>query len=101
MRRAAIVSCIFVLFLCAGCASTRISTHRMFMYPTTYTIEDRETGVSVGYYNGNCCCVAEEVLHHVQKGIEAGTVDREAFFSDPEYRAGILKLFCLELGGTP
>ena len=49
-----------VLIFFFGCKTVRVKSHWGYMGPSTYEATDGT--ISVFYYNGNCCCVAEQVL---------------------------------------
>lgn len=60
-------------FLLAGCNEWKVKKHGGFMTPDVYELTNGD--MSIKYYNGDCCCIAKEVLTEVKKRIEANQID--------------------------
>jgi hypothetical protein len=88
-----------LLVLCAAsvsCAGVRVKTHHGFMGPNVFEATDGK--VSVSYYNGNCCCVAEKVLESLAKQANSGMLDWN-LMQFKEFRERVLKEECDKMLG--
>jgi hypothetical protein len=59
-RTFSIALTLFFSTLLFGCAGISIKTHSGFIGPDIYEATDGK--IPVYYYNGDCCCIAKEVL---------------------------------------
>lgn len=83
--------CIFWLCVSTGCAEVRVKTHHGWMGPNTWEATDGK--VSVSYYNGNCCCVAEKVLENLAEQANKKTLDWSKM-ADPKFKEETLAAEC-------
>jgi hypothetical protein len=66
------------------------------MGPDTWEATDGK--ISVSYYNGNCCCVAEKVLESLAKQANNKKLDWSKM-ADPKFRASTLAAECEKVQG--
>lgn len=85
---------ILLLVFLVSCHDIEIKTHNNFFGSTTYEATDGE--ISVHYYNGQCCCVAKEVLERLIEKTESGRYVWE-FMKDQEYQDMALTEMCYEV----
>lgn len=85
-----IVICLLFLF---GCG-VRVKTNWGFMGPDVYVASDGN--IEVIYYNGECCCIAKEVLESLSYKANHGELDW-AKMSDKEFRKTTLLEECTRL----
>lgn len=94
MKSALFIILILVLAATTSCLGhVRVKHHWGFMGPDTWEATDGK--ISVHYYNGNCCCIAEKVLHEVARRANEGELDWSKM-ADPKFRDSILKTICEE-----
>jgi hypothetical protein len=89
------------LILPAGCAqsgSVHVKHHSMIGYSDTWEITDGTH--KVGYYNGDCCCVADIVVDQVANLIKGGVIDWPRLATDKEYQKIIMGRACKENKGN-
>lgn len=77
-----------------GCSNLRLKTDHSWFGPDVYELTDGE--ISVRYYNGDCCCIAKEVLEELRYRVNSGKVDWQKF-SDKKFADEYLKNLCIEL----
>ena len=77
------------LFVC--CNTVKIKRHGNWMGPETW--EAYKDGISVGYYNGNCCCVAEKVLKQIVYDANHGILDWNRM-RDKDFQDKTLSEYC-------
>jgi hypothetical protein len=82
---------LFFMLLCLFGCGVRVKAHYGFMGPDTYEATDGK--VSVHYYNGNCCCVAKEVLESLANEANSGKLDW-VLMEFPEFRERVLAEEC-------
>jgi hypothetical protein len=72
------------VLLFVQCSEFTVKTDHGFFGPDVYELTNGE--ISIKYYNGNCCCIAKEVLMEVQRRIESNELDwtklRDKTFAD-------------------
>lgn len=77
-----------------ACAQVKVKTHHNFMGSDVYEATDGK--VSVKYYNGECCCIAKEVLKRLAEDANSGLLDWD-MMQDEIFRKAALRLVCDEL----
>jgi hypothetical protein len=87
--------CLLVL---SGCSGVTVKTHHGFMGPDSWEATDGQ--VSVSYYNGDCCCVAERVLLNLAAQANRQELDWSKM-ADPEFSQSALAAECKKLQGNP
>ncbi len=93
MHKLKILTLVILLF--TGCsASWQLKTHHGFLTPNVYELTDGN--ISIKYYNGQCCCVAKEVLTELKTRIETGQID-PARLKDKTFVEKTLQQLCNEL----
>ena len=80
--------------LLAGCNEFTIKTHRGFLSPDVYELTNGD--ISIKYYNGDCCCIAKEVLTEIKRRIEIGEMDATKL-KDKKYVDEYLRRLCNEM----
>jgi hypothetical protein len=95
MKYAKYLLIVFALAL-AGCVGVTVHTHHGFMGPDTYEATDGK--VSVGYYNGDCCCVAEQVLDNLAAKANKGELDWSKM-ADEKFKRETLWNECVKVRG--
>lgn len=87
-----------MLMLSSACviADVHVKHHHGFMGPDTWEATDGK--ISVPYYNGNCCCVAEQVLQNLADKANSKEMDWSKM-ADPEFRSAILQSECRKVKG--
>jgi len=69
----AVVLIALLCFFLPGCNGWDVKKHSGFMSPDVYELTNGD--ISIKYYNGDCCCIAKEVLTEVKKRIEANQIE--------------------------
>jgi len=64
------------------------------MGPDVYSLSGN--GIVVNYYNGECCCIAKEVLKELQRRVDDGELDWMKM-KDETFRDEYLRQVCREL----
>lgn len=85
---------IIAITLFVGCSSLRLKTDHGWFGPDVYELTDGE--LSVRYYNGDCCCIAKEVLEELRNRVNSGKVDWQKF-ADKKFADEYLKQLCAEM----
>jgi hypothetical protein len=93
---AMLICCIFLLCVSTGCAEVRVKTHHGWMGPDTWEATDGK--VSVSYYNGDCCCVAEKVLENLAALANKELLDWN-LMQGKEFRERVLREECKKAQG--
>jgi hypothetical protein len=95
MNRILLIIC-SIIFVGAftACADVRVKTHHGWMGPSTWEATDGK--ISVSYYNGNCCCVAEQVLKNLAEKANRHELDWRQM-ADPKFREDALANECKKL----
>jgi hypothetical protein len=88
--------CIFWLCVSSGCAEVRVKTHYGWMGPDTWEATDGK--VSVNYYNGDCCCIAKEVLQSLADQANSGAFNW-VMMDDQRFREETLSQRCRRMQG--
>lgn len=96
MKRLLLMVCCVCLL--SGCAGVTVKTHHGWMGPDTWEATDGK--VSVSYYNGNCCCVAEEVLQTLADKANSGQFDWSKM-ADEKYKEQVLADTCWHVLNMP
>lgn len=89
-----LILAIAVISLNAGCAlgkEVKVKTHYNLFGPTVWEATDGTT--SVTYYNGNCCCVAEEVLESLARQANQNELHWPKM-ADEKFKKAILNAEC-------
>ena len=83
-----------LMFLLVACSGLTLKSHWDLFGPTVYELTDGN--ISIKYYNGNCCCIAKEVLEKVKKNVESGKLDWQKM-QNKEFADKYLQQVCNEL----
>lgn len=90
-----VVTMIALLILFSfGCSSVRIDTHHGFLAPDVYELTDGS--VSYFYYNGDCCCVAKEVLENVLADYKSDKISQHNWV-DKEFMYKYIDSICIKI----
>lgn len=88
-----------LLIAFSGCSIYERITDRVWVHhslglggPDTWAIKDND-GNSIGYYNGNCCCIASKVVDVLADQINDGYVPR-IIMVDKSMQDRKLKFLC-------
>lgn len=85
---------LFLVIIITSCSSLSLKTDHGWFGPDVYELTDGE--ISVRYYNGDCCCIAKEVLEELHNRVDAGKVDWQKF-ADKKFAKEYLSKLCEEL----
>lgn len=99
MKKLAMIAMALLLpTLLTGCG-VRVKEHWGFMGPSTY--EATNGKISVTYYNGACCCVAEQVLENLADYANSGKLDWSKM-ADKDFADKVLEEECQRVkNGVP
>lgn len=89
MKRILMLAAIVVLIL--GCSEFTVKTDYGFLGPAVYELTNGD--LSIKYYNGNCCCIAKDVLGEIKLRIETGRLDWTKL-KDKQYADEYLQSVC-------
>jgi hypothetical protein len=87
-----------LLLICVSSCGLRVKTYHNWFGPDIYTLTDGN--YKLMYYNGDCCCVAKQVLEKIKDEIKTGYVEWPRVVLDHEYKEYCLKHYCDELRGV-
>lgn len=90
----AVALVVLLCFLLAGCNEWKVKKHSGFMTPDVYELTNGD--VSIKYYNGDCCCIAKDVLTEVKLRIENNQID-VAKLKDKKFVDDYLRNLCNEM----
>ena len=100
-RKFQIVSVIALICLLAGflpgCnGNFVVKTHHGFMSPDVYELTNGD--ISIKYYNGNCCCIAKDVLIEMKSRIEKNEIIIDSL-NNKKFVDNYLQKLCNEMRG--
>jgi len=96
LRILLVVYLLIGILVLSSCSTWRVNTSYGFLSSDTYTLTNGD--IAIHYYNGDCCCIAEEVLQELKRRIESGEVNSETL-RDRKYANKLLREICKELKG--
>ena len=86
-------SILILLIILTGCG-VRIDVHRSIMAPDVYELTDGS--VSYFYANGDCCCIAEEVVESVLGDYKNGKISQQQW-NDKQFMKNYLDSTCIKI----
>jgi len=72
-----LISLIFIT--ACSCSEFTVKTQLGVFGPDVYELTNG--GISIKYYNGNCCCIAKDVLVEMKNRIEKGVIEIDSLKS--------------------
>ena len=88
LRILLVVYLLISILVLLSCSTWRVNTSYGFLSSDTYILTNGD--IAIHYYNGDCCCIAEEVLQELKRRIELGEVNSE-MLRDKEYVNKLLR----------
>jgi len=77
-----------------GCNSLTLKTHHGWLGPNVYELTDGK--ISITYYDGDCCCIARDVLKEIKRRVEEDNLEW-GLFNDSLYTKNYLSQLFQEM----
>jgi len=74
--------------------SLSLKTHHGWLGPNVYELTDGK--ISITYYDGDCCCIARDVLKEIKRRVEEDNLEW-GLFNDSLYTKNYLSQLCQEM----